>query len=61
VLTELKRQGIKCVQLAELLGISFNSVSRRMKGIYDFTPAQMTAIRDFLGVAMTVAELFRRA
>ena len=58
---ELKRQGIKCAQLAELLGISFNSVSRRMKGIYDFTTAQMTAIRDFLGVTMSVAELFRRA
>lgn len=58
---ELKRQGIKCAQLSELLGISFNSVSRRMKGIYEFTPAQMTTIRDFLGVTMSVAELFRRA
>ncbi len=58
---ELKRQGIKCAQLAELLDISANSVSRRMQGIYDFTPAQMTTIRDFLGVTMSVAELFRRA
>lgn len=58
---ELKRQGIKCAQIAELLSISANSVSRRMKGIYDFTPAQMTTVRDFLGVEMSVEELFRRA
>ena len=57
---ELQRQGIKCAQLVELLGISFNSVSRRMQGIYDFTPEQQEAIKKFLGVEMSVEELFRR-
>ena len=57
---ELQRQGIKCAQLAKLLGISFNSVSRRMQGIYDFTPEQQEAIKKFLSVKMSVEELFYR-
>ena len=58
---ELQRQGIKAVQLAELLGMSSNSVARRMKGLIKLLPAQMEAIRNFLGVEMTIEELFRRA
>ena len=57
---ELQRQGIKCAQLVELLGISFNSVSRRMKGIYEFTHEQQEAIKKFLGVEISVEELFHR-
>lgn len=32
-----------------------------MKDIYDFTLAQIEAIRNFLGVEMSVEELFKRA
>ena len=57
---ELQRQGIKCAQLAKLLGMSENSVSRRMQGIYEFTPEQKEAIKKFLGVDIPIEELFSR-
>ncbi|MBR4904839.1 MAG: helix-turn-helix domain-containing protein [Selenomonadaceae bacterium] len=58
---ELKKQGIKAAQLAELLGMSIQSVGRRMKGLIKLLPAHMEKIRNFLGVEMTVEELFRHA
>lgn len=58
---ELQRQGIKAAQLAELLGMSSNSVARRMKGLITLFPDEKEAIKNFLGVEMTIEELFRRA
>lgn len=61
LVAELRRQKITFTKLGELIKISQQSMSNRMRGLGKFTPAQMTAIRDFLGVSMTVEELFRRA
>ena len=57
---ELKRQGITQKQLAEHLGMSQPRISSRMYGKPKFTPEQKEAIKKFLGVEMSVEELFRR-
>lgn len=57
---ELKRQGITQKQISKHLGLSQAEFSRRMHGKPEFTPAQMEAIKKFLGTEMSVEELFKR-
>lgn len=58
---ELHRQEITLKKLGEAVGLAPANISGKIHGKSKFKPAQMTAIRDFLGVTMSVAELFRRA
>lgn len=57
---ELIRQKVSYAKLGELLGYSHATISKRMQGSPEFTPEQQAAIKKFLGVDMSVEELFRR-
>ena len=57
---ELIRQKVSYAKLGELLGYSHATISKRMHGSPEFTPEQQAAIKKFLGVDMSVEELFRR-
>ena len=46
--------------LVEPLGLSTSSVSCKMRGEKNFTPEEMITIKNFLGVEMSVEELFKR-
>ena len=56
---ELARKGKTQADLAELLGITQQGISRRMLGHVDFRLGEITKIADFLGV--TVAALLSEA
>lgn len=43
---EMARNNIKSVQLAEVLNISYDSVSNKMNGKTDFTRSEIFKIRD---------------
>ena len=57
---ELIRQKFSYAKIGELLGYSQATISKRMQGSPEFTPEQQAAIKKFLGVDMSVEELFRR-
>lgn len=57
---EMKIRGVTQKQLGEHLGIHQSVVSAKMHGLPEFTPEQQEAIKKFLGVDMSVEELFRR-
>lgn len=55
----LQKRKITFKQLAKVLDVEKSTVSYKMRKS-DFTPAQMGAIKKFLGVEMSVEELFKR-
>ena len=58
---EMIRQKISYSKLAEHLGYSQATISKKMQGKTSFTLAQMETIRNFLQVETPLEELFRRA
>ena len=56
----LQKRKITFKQLAKVLGVGKSGVSQKMRGLGNFTPAQMEAIKKFLGVEMSTEELFKR-
>ncbi len=56
----LQKRKITFKQLAKVLGVHKNTVSYKMHGLGNFTPAQMEATKKFLGTEMSVEELFKR-
>ena len=61
LLAAIEKRQFTYTELAKLLGLSIASVSAKIRGKLKFTPAQMEAIKNFLGVEMSVEELFKRA
>ncbi len=51
---------INDTKLAAHLGLSQPTVSRKLGGKVNFSPAQMSATKKFLGTDLSVEELFRR-
>lgn len=57
---EFQKKSITISKLVEVLGLSDTEICRKMHGKRKFSVAQMTAIKNFLGVEMNIDELFRR-
>lgn len=47
-------------RLAEILGLSQPTVSKKLEGKVNFSPAQMSMIKKFLGTDLSVEEIFMR-
>ena len=57
---ELLRQQITVARLAEILKRTSETISKKIRGKVGITPEQKEAIKKFLGVEMSIEELFRR-
>ena len=57
----LTKHGISYTELAKTLDITQEAMSYKMCGEHNFSLVQMEAIRNFLGVDIPLAELFRKA
>lgn len=57
---ELLRQQITVARLAEILKRTPETISKKIRGKVGITPEQKEEIKQFLGVEMSVEELFRR-
>ena len=55
---ELKRRNIKRADLATLLGCGISAISEKMQSKSDFSLAAAIKIKKFLGVNMSIEELF---
>lgn len=55
---ELKRKNVTQSELAKVLGISSNTISRKMNGESEFTLREVMKIKKTLGVSIPVEELF---
>ena len=60
LLAELDARQISYIKLAKFLGWTLTPISNRMRGKKNFTPEEMIAIKNFLGVEMSIEELFKR-
>lgn len=60
LVAELDARQISYNKLAELLGLSQSHISNKMRGKKIFKPEEMIAIKNLLGVEMSVEELFKR-
>ena len=60
LLAELDARQISYNKLAKLLGLSHSPISRKMSGKQNFKPEEMIAIKNLLGVDISVEELFKR-
>lgn len=56
----LEQKRISAAELARNLGLAGQTVSRKLQGKVGISPEQKEAIKKFLGVDMTVEELFKR-
>ena len=56
----LEQKRISATEIARHLGLSHVTVSKKLRGKVGITPEQQAAIKKFLGVDMSVEELFRR-
>ena len=57
---ELDRQKVKTTEFAAYLNITASTFARKLQGKVGISPEQKEAIKKFLGVDMTVEELFKR-
>ena len=60
LLAELDARQISYNKLAKLLGLNRVTVSNKMLGKQNFTTEQKERIKNFLGVEMSIEELFKR-
>lgn len=51
---EIARRGKNQIHIAEVLGITRQAVSRRLRGDVEFRASEVTAIADYLGVPASV-------
>jgi DNA-binding XRE family transcriptional regulator len=58
LLAEMIRFGITKHQIADLLGITFNTISTKLKGEYEFTLKEARAIREIFFPQFSYEYLF---
>lgn len=58
--SEIEKRALTYTGIAKAIGITHGAFSDKMRGKYNFTSAQKIAIKNFLGVEMSVEELFAR-
>ncbi len=56
---EMARKNIKYVAIAEILGISYDSVINKISGKTDFTRSEIFKIRDILFPDLSLEYLFK--
>ena len=57
---EIEKRALTYTEIAKAIGIAINAFSNKMLGKEKFRPAQKLLIKNFLGVEMSVEELFAR-
>ena len=57
---EIEKRGLTYTGIDKAIGLTQNFFSMKMRGKSNFMPAQKLAIKNFLGVEMSVEELFKR-
>lgn len=57
---EIEKRALTYIEIAKALGLYRDTISKKMRGAQNFMPAQKLAIKNFLGVEMSVEELFKR-
>ena len=58
---EIARRGVTLSQLAEVIGVTLQTMSKKINGGSEFTLNEAYAIKDFLGVDAPIEELFKKA
>lgn len=58
---EMGRKNVDLTTLAEVLGITLQTVSRKFNGKSEWTYNEAIAIKNYLDVDMSVEELFSKA
>lgn len=57
---EMARQGVTYMQLAAVIDVTLATMSRKANGLSEFTLAECRAIRDYLGLNMSIDVLFKK-
>ena len=57
---EMSRKNVTCKNLAELFEMTPQTISFKMNGKSGFTLDEAKKIKDFLGVEMSIDELFEK-
>ena len=58
---EMARRGVTYMQLAAVIGVTLATMSRKANGLSDFTLTEAYAIKDYLGLNMSIDVLFKKA
>ena len=58
---EMARRGVTISQLAAVIGVQLQTLSRKLNGGSEFTLTEAYAIKDYLGLTMPIEVLFKRA